>query len=105
SRRGARFLSLITLIAIGGITVGVMALIVVTAVMSGLQNDLRDKYLGSNPHVWLTTYGEGLRLDGWQAVLERVRAMDGIVAAAPMVEAQVALRLPNAYAEPALLRG
>lgn len=105
SRRGARLLSLITLIAIGGITVGVMALVIVTSVMSGLQNDLRDKYLGSNPHIWLTTYGEGLRLDAWQGVLERVRTMDGVVAAAPIVETAVAPSLPNAYAEPALLRG
>ncbi len=43
SRRGARFLSLITLIAIGGVAVGVMALIVVIGVMNGLQNDLREK--------------------------------------------------------------
>lgn len=105
SRKGARFLSLITLIAIGGVTVGVMALIVVTAVMSGLQRDLRDKYLGTNPHIWLTTYGEGMRLDAWQGVLDRVREMDGIVAAAPFVETAVALRLPNAYAEAGLLRG
>ncbi len=42
SRRGTRFLSLITAISIGGVTVGVMALIIVTAVMTGLQTDLRD---------------------------------------------------------------
>jgi lipoprotein-releasing system permease protein len=40
--KGRGFLSLITLIAIGGVTVGVMALIVVTSVMSGLQKDLRE---------------------------------------------------------------
>jgi lipoprotein-releasing system permease protein len=105
SRKGARLLSLITLIAIGGVAVGVMALIVVTAVMSGLQQELREKYLGTNPHVWVTTYGEGMRLDGWQSVLERVRAMDGVIAAAPYVEAAVAPRLPNAYAEPGRLYG
>ena len=47
SRRGRGFLSLITLIAIGGVSVGVMALIVVIGVMSGLQTDLREKILGS----------------------------------------------------------
>jgi lipoprotein-releasing system permease protein len=104
SRKGPRFLSLITLIAIGGVTVGVMALIVVTAVMSGLQRDLRDKYLGTNPHVWLTTYGVGLRLDGWEGVLQRVRSMDGVTAAAPYVEAEAVLWRPE-YQQPALLRG
>jgi lipoprotein-releasing system permease protein len=47
SRRGRGFLSLITWIAIGGVAVGVMALIVVIAVMSGLQTDLREKIIGA----------------------------------------------------------
>src|SRR3989441_8121688 len=45
SRRASRLLSLITVIAVGGVTVGVLALIVVLGVMNGLQADLRDKIL------------------------------------------------------------
>lgn len=104
SRRGARFLSLITLIAIGGVTVGVMALIVVTSVMTGLQRDLREKILGTNPHIWLTEYGSALRMDDWQSVLERVRAQPGVTAAAPFVHTEVGLRSPH-HAEFAILRG
>src|SRR5690606_20460338 len=77
SQRGPRFLSLITLIAVGGVFVGVMALIVVTAVMSGLQRDLREKILGTNPHIWLTTYGGNLRLENWDDVTLRVRGGRG----------------------------
>jgi lipoprotein-releasing system permease protein len=40
SRRGSRLLSLISVIAIGGVIVGVASLIVIMAVMSGLQRDL-----------------------------------------------------------------
>src|SRR5690606_1236519 len=105
SRRGARFLSLITMIAMGGVFVGVMALIVVTAVMSGLQRDLRDKILGTNPHIWLTTYGDNLRLEGWQGLTQRVRKIDGVVAAAPFVNTQVGLVNQAGYAEGAVLRG
>jgi lipoprotein-releasing system permease protein len=104
SRRGARFLSLITLIAIGGVFVGVMALIVVTSVMTGLQRDLREKILGTNPHIWLTTYGSALRMDDWPPVLERVRQLPGVTAAAPFVHTEVGLRSP-AHAEFAILRG
>src|SRR2546426_6219243 len=46
-----RSLSLITVIAVGGVTVGVMALVVVLGVMNGLQTDLRDKILVANPHL------------------------------------------------------
>ena len=48
-RRG--LLSLITWIALGGVTVGVTALIVVIAVMTGMQKDLRAKILESTPHI------------------------------------------------------
>jgi lipoprotein-releasing system permease protein len=105
SRRGDRYLSLITLIAIGGVSVGVMALIVVTSVMTGLQNDLRDKILGTNPHIWLTTYGEALRMDNWGKVLQQTREVEGVVAAAPFIHTEVGLRNTAGYAEFAILRG
>lgn len=105
SRRGVRFLSLITLIAIGGVFVGVMALIIVTSVMTGLQRDLREKILGTNPHIWVTTYGEGLLLQNWEGVLARVKEIEGIESAAPVVHAEVALGTLGAYAEAAILRG
>ena len=105
SQRGPRFLSLITLIAVGGVFVGVMALIVVTAVMSGLQRDLRDKILGTNPHIWLTTFGDNLRLEDWGDLTERVRVIDGVVAVAPFVNTQVGLVNQAAYAEGVVLRG
>ena len=88
SRRSSRLLSLITVIAVGGITVGVMALVVVLGVMNGLQNDLREKILVVNPHLRVLTYGEGLRLDAWRDVLARVRRTPGAEAAAPFVLSQ-----------------
>ena len=77
SRRSSRLLSLITVIAVGGVTVGVMALVVVLGVMTGLQADLRDKILVANPHLRVLTYGEGLRLDDWRTVLAEVRRSGG----------------------------
>ncbi|HEX8360539.1 MAG TPA: ABC transporter permease, partial [Longimicrobium sp.] len=105
SRRGTRFLSLITLIAIGGVSVGVMALITVIAVMTGLQNDLRNKILGVNPHIWVMTYGEAMRMDEWPDVLQRVRRVPGVVAAAPFVHTELGLRNRAGYSEAAILRG
>ena len=105
SRRGTRFLSLITLIAIGGVTVGVMALIVVIAVMTGLQNDLREKILGTNPHIWVMTYGEGMRMDDWRNALAKVRRVEGVQAAAPFIHTEVGVANRAGYAEGAILRG
>jgi len=105
SRRGTRFLSLITLIAIGGVSVGVMALIVVTAVMTGLQEDLRDKILGVNPHIWVMTYGESMRMDDWENALRRVETVPGVRAAAPFIHTEVGITNRANYSEGAILRG
>ena len=105
SRRGTRFLSLITLIAIGGVSVGVMALITVTAVMTGLQRDLRDKILGVNPHIWVMTYGESMRMDGWEQTLQRVQGVPGVRAAAPFIHTEVGITNRANYSEGAILRG
>ncbi len=57
SRGQHAFISLITFISMGGVAVGVMALIVVIAVMAGFENHLRTKILGINAHVLVRTYG------------------------------------------------
>ncbi|HXY20068.1 MAG TPA: FtsX-like permease family protein [Gemmatimonadales bacterium] len=99
SRRSSRFVSLITLIAIAGVTLGVTALIVVIGVMSGLQKDLREKILIANPHIRVLTYGEGLRVDDWRRVLGVVRQEAQVVAAAPFVLTQGLLSAGHDYAE------
>lgn len=85
SRRSSRLVSLITIIATGGVTVGVGALIVVMGVMNGLQADLREKILVASPHLRVLTYGEGLRLDDWQEAAARVASHPAVVAVAPFV--------------------
>ena len=99
SRRSSRLLSLITVIAVGGVTVGVMALVIVLGVMNGMQNDLREKILVVSPHLRILTYGEGLRLDDWPKVLERVRREPGVEAAAPFILSQGLISAGHDYAE------
>src|SRR6266576_6937292 len=105
SRRSSRLLSLITVIAVGGVTVGVMALVVVLGVMNGLQADLRDKILVANPHLRVLTYGEGLRLDDWHKVLGDVRRAPGVDAAAPFVLTQGLISAGHDYAEGVVVYG
>jgi len=105
SHRSSRLVSLITLIAVGGVTVGVMALVVVLGVMNGLQSDLRDKILVANPHLRVLTYGEGLRVDDWRRALEQVRRTPGVAAAAPFVMTQGLLSAGHDYAEGVVVLG
>jgi lipoprotein-releasing system permease protein len=88
---------LISVIAIGGVLIGVSALIVIMGVMNGLQRDLRDKILVASADIQVLPYGSGLRLTNWQAVRDKVRATRGITAAAPFVQTQGMVRNLSGY--------
>ena len=100
SRKGPRLLSLISVIAMGGVVVGVSALILVLGVMTGLQQDLRDKILIGSPDLRVLTLGEDLVMNDWEPVLERVRRQPDVVAAQPFVLKDALITKGNDYAEP-----
>ncbi len=83
--RSSGVASLNTLISIGGVAVGVMALIVVLGVMNGLRDDLRERILVGAPHLRVLTYGAGLRMDDWRDALATIRQDPEVLAAAPEV--------------------
>jgi lipoprotein-releasing system permease protein len=98
SRRGSKLLSLISIIAIGGVLVGVSALIVIIGVMNGLQHDLREKILVGSPDVRVLTYGEDLKITDWQTLLDKVRKQPGVVTAAPFVLTEALMTAGHDYA-------
>jgi len=83
------FVFLITLLAVVGVTVGVMALIVVIAVMSGFESDLKSRILGIEAHVVLKRHGT---FAGYQPVIDRVGFLEGVEAAAAFVDGQIMAR-------------
>ena len=96
------FISLITIISIAGVMVGVMALIVVIAVMSGFESDLKSRILGVESHVVI------MRQDGpfsdYRAVCEYVKNIEGLEAATPFIFTQAMLRSSSGVSG-AVLRG
>lgn len=84
-RKQSRFASLNTIIAVGGVAIGVIALIVVLGVMNGLRDDLRDRILVANPHLRILTYGPSLRMDSWREALDSIRTDPDVISAAPEV--------------------
>ncbi len=105
SRRGSKLISFISVIAIGGVVVGVSALILVMSVMNGLQRDLRDKILTGSPDLRVLTFGD-MRIPNWEGIAEQVRARPNVVAAAPVVITQGLVRpTNNIYTEGAFISG
>ena len=105
SRRGTRLLSFSSIVAIGGVVVGVSALIITLGVVNGMQHDLREKILVGSPDVRVLTYGNDLRLDDWGKTLETVRKDPGVVVAAPFVLTQGLVTAGHDYAEGVFVMG
>lgn len=90
-RKGSGFISLITAISILGVGVGVMALIVVLAVMSGFDRELKEKIVGMNPHIYVENAGG---IDNPDEVVGAIRAMNipGVRTVARVVQGQAMIR-------------
>ena len=102
AKRDRNMLSVITLISVGGVAVGVMALIVVLSVMGGFEADFREKITGSKAHVVISAK------DGYIENYEEIRAIalktERVEGANGYVEAEVMLNSPTNL-QAAILRG
>ncbi len=102
AKRKQGFISIITGISILGIMIGVMALIVVLAVMNGFREDLMKKILGVNSHLLIMSYKGGIR--DTEAVIKKVLEVDGVLSATPFIYSQVMIKHAGNISGP-ILRG
>lgn len=89
ARHKQKFISLISLISVAGITVGVMALIVVLAVYSGFTGGLRDQILGINSHIIVQQAGGTIH--EYELVRDRILTVDHVTGATPYLYSQTLL--------------
>jgi lipoprotein-releasing system permease protein len=89
AKRKSTFISIITFISTAGVTLGVMALIVVLAVMTGFERDLKEKILGTNAD--LVVIRSGAPLEGYRPLMDRLAQLPGVQAATPFIYNQVML--------------
>ncbi|PJB33739.1 MAG: hypothetical protein CO108_30225 [Deltaproteobacteria bacterium CG_4_9_14_3_um_filter_63_12] len=102
AKRQRNVLSVITLISIGGVAVGVMALIVVLSVMGGFEGDLREKIVGAKAHIVIEAK-EGY-LSNYEELLTRLEGVDGIIGASPYLEGEVMINSASNH-QGVVLRG
>lgn len=102
AKKQQAFISLITILAIAGIAVGVMALIVVLSVMRGFDHDLKARILGGQAHV--VVYRQDARFQNYRDVMEQIAKVKNVEAVTPFVYTQVMLRTSSGVSG-AVLRG
>lgn len=94
TKRKEKFISLISIISIFGVAIGVMALIVVIAVMTGFDKDLRDKIVGNYSHIMITSY-KPIDNYEYESILKKIASNPHIKGISPYVQGQMLVREAN----------
>jgi len=96
SRRRERFVSATSFIAIGGIGLGVAALLFVLSMMNGFESEVQSRILGTTADVAIFTSGD-LGLSDWKSLDTTLQSIPGFVARAPFIyyKAAISSRLEN----------
>jgi len=88
AKRRQAVVGVVTAISVAGVAAGVAALIIALAITNGMRRDLQDRLLGASAHVDLMrVQADGIR--NWQPLLEGLRRVPHVTAAAPGIYGQV----------------
>ncbi|MDO8748324.1 MAG: ABC transporter permease [Candidatus Omnitrophota bacterium] len=92
TKRKERFVSLISVISILGVAIGVAALIIVLAVMSGFDKDLKEKIIGNYSHIVIEA---PFPISDYTRIIQDINKLEHISASAPFIQNQVFLEAPQ----------
>jgi lipoprotein-releasing system permease protein len=104
ARRKEAVISIITLISIGGVAAGVMALVVALGVNNGFRTTLQRNLLGAMAHIDVSPRQPGAGIEEWQALAEKLRRVPHVTAVAPALYSEVFISGPLGSSG-ALLKG
>lgn len=79
--------AMMTALSVGGVGVGVMALIIVLSVMSGFEIDLQQKILGTHAHGVVLTYAPSI--EDYPKTMEQISEVKGVVGQTPFIQNEV----------------
>lgn len=102
---GRSFLRFITYVAIGGVTLGVAALLLALAIVRGFSREIENKIVGFGAHIQVTNYVQDEPLEDSGSLRSELSATDGVAQVAPVVEQPVLLRHSNDEIDGVVLLG
>ncbi len=103
ARRKQKFISVVTLISIGGVTAGVMALTIALALNSGFQSEFQERILGITSNVNLFKF-DGTPITNYQVLAKKTLSTPGVTSVTPSIYGQALLQ-SDLRQQPAMLKG
>ena len=104
AKRKQAFISVITFISILGITIGVMALVIAIALITGFQGDVQEKILDSTSHIMVSSSLSREALRNYPQLISQIQEINGVVGATPVAHGTVLLTGPI-LSDGAILKG
>jgi len=90
SKRKTKFVSVITLISIGGVLIGVTALDFILSMMNGFEKEVRSRIIGTTAHVSVfATYSEGI--DNYDELIPQIKQIKHVADVAPFIYYKAAI--------------
>ena len=96
TKRKEKFISMISIISILGVAIGVMALIVVIAVMAGFDNDLRDKMVGNYSHITISGY-KAIENNEYKTIIEKASGNPHVIGTSPYLQGQALIKVEKRF--------
>ena len=84
AKRRNHFISFISLTSMIGLSLGVLAMIIVLSVMNGFQREMSNRILGMVPHAVIA--GDGRPVEDWQSLALQLQAHPGVLGTAPITQ-------------------
>ncbi|PWK50946.1 lipoprotein-releasing ABC transporter permease subunit [Pleionea mediterranea] len=103
AKRKNHFISFIALASMLGIALGVMVLITVMSVMNGFERELKERILGTVPHIIVGERGDGVK--DWQALEQRITEEPTVVAVSPYIDSTAMFKSAYGGTEYGILQG
>ncbi|MBC8276731.1 MAG: ABC transporter permease, partial [FCB group bacterium] len=85
SKRRTSFISTITYLSIGGVTIGAAALVIVLSVMNGFEHEVRSRIINADAHLRLVQFHR-TPFDGYMDISDRIRELPETVGTSPFIE-------------------
>jgi lipoprotein-releasing system permease protein len=103
ARRRQALISLISAVSIVGVAVGVMALVIALALMTGVQSEMRDRIVGSQAHIYVHRLG-GVPFAPIDEELARM-TLPGVAGGAPAITGRALLIVAGRGETPVEIKG
>lgn len=105
SKRKTRFISVITYFSIGGVMIGVAALIIVLAVMNGFETEVRTRIIGFDAHIRMRTFSETGGMENYPEIISQLKKIPHITGCAPYIIKHSILQSQNDRPQAVFVKG